>query len=102
MVGPLTCLHLPMPLEVVAEEALLGICDKFGESCGVWWSSSAAFTVDVEVDRPKPLVKGARCVSFSSGDHRQSRCHQTHLIGLLLVNFHDILPTCRQADDLDT
>jgi hypothetical protein len=55
---------MPFP-EVVL--VLLCIVDRFGDSDGgAGVESSSPFTVEVEVERPKPLVRGARCVSFNS------------------------------------
>lgn len=74
---------------------LLCMVERLGESCGV--VSSSAFTVEVEVDRPKPLVSGARCVSFNS-KKVVSRCLQPAGYRCsLLVNFHDILGSSKQS-----
>ena len=54
----------PMPLVDVVL-ALLGVVDNAGESC-TGAGGSSGLIVEVEVDRMKPLVRGARWVSFSS------------------------------------
>lgn len=59
--------------------------------------------VAVDEERPKPLVRGARWVSFSSEFSRQpyqnpSKWEWKEVIirsnNLLLVSFHDIAPSC--------
>ena len=55
--------HKPIPLAELTL-VLVGMVDSSGES----WAgeASSALTVDVEVDRLEPLMRGARCVSLSS------------------------------------
>jgi hypothetical protein len=70
---------------------LVGTVESSGESCA--GDASSALTVEVEVDRFDPLIRGARCVSLSSAPWSA-----TLIMGgqrdLLFVNFHDIVDAC--------
>lgn len=58
---------IPMPFdEAVGVEAMLGGCEATGVSAPSPVPFESPLMVDVEEDRPKEFVKGARCVSLSS------------------------------------
>jgi hypothetical protein len=63
--------HILIPLEFVDE--ILGVCETTGVS-----SPDSPLMVDVEDERVKVFVRGARCVSFN-----------------FLVSFHDIVTASR-------
>ncbi len=52
--------NIPIPLLEVSDDSL-GVCDAAGVS-----SPDSGLMVDVEEERVKLCVKGARCVSLSS------------------------------------
>lgn len=65
-------------------------CPPFGSAIsGCGEGCSSFLIVDVDVERLKPLFKGARCVSLSSV--RYQPCCQYTLESLLFVKFQDIV-----------
>jgi hypothetical protein len=56
--------HILIPLEFVDE--ILGVCETTGVS-----SPDSPLMVDVEDERVKVFVRGARCVSFNSAVEEQ-------------------------------
>jgi hypothetical protein len=52
--------------EAVGVEAILGGCEATGVSAPSPAPFESPLMVEVEEDRPKEFVKGARCVSLSS------------------------------------
>lgn len=65
-----------MPLvEAEGLEAILGACEATGVSAVSPLPFESALIVEVEEDRPKVCVRGARCVSLSSMKQKVSHCY---------------------------
>lgn len=73
--------HILIPLEFVDE--ILGVCETTGVS-----SPDSPLMVDVEDERVKVFVRGARCVSFNSaiGEQKPSVLHTNQRYYYLLGN----------------
>lgn len=71
-------------------EAELGVIEPSDGFEGGAEASSSCLIVDVEVDLLKPLVNGARCVSFNSELYQQAH-YRSRSPYILLVNFHDMV-----------
>jgi hypothetical protein len=79
-------------------EEILGVCETTGVS-----SPDSPLMVDVEDERVKVFVRGARCVSFNSAIEEQKYQYRVQIqditinrewedqLNILLVSFHDIV-----------